>query len=162
MGQSSSPGWKTHLELHTSFWCAGSPPQTICAARTAPPHGRDLPKLPVTKALGNTSCAPPPAGCEGSSQAWRPQPEHTGLQQNATLALQSRLGFPQASHCPTKGKAASVSVEGTANVSTRADTDRVLSQPCPRQQPSTLPPTSAHWGSRGALLATLPANATAG
>lgn len=50
-----------------------------------------------------------------------------GLRQKATLALLSCLGFPQASQCHTKGKAASVSVEGTANVSTRADTDRVLS-----------------------------------
>lgn len=51
----------------------------------------------------------------------------TGLHQKPTLALLSHLGFPQASQCPTKGQAASVSVEGTANVSTRADTDWVLS-----------------------------------
>lgn len=60
----------------------------------------------------------------------------TGLHQKPTLALLSRLGFPQASQCPTKGQAASVSVEGTANVSTRADTDWVLSRLCPASSPA--------------------------
>lgn len=79
-----------------------------------------------------------------------------GLRQKATLALLSCLGFPQASQCHTKGQAASVSVEGTANVSTRVDTDWVLSQPYPRQQPSTLPPTSTHRGSPAGCPASKP------
>lgn len=86
----------------------------------------------------------------------------TGLQQKATLDLLSSLCFPQAWHCPTKGKAkaASISLAYTANVSNGVDTDWVfpqapsLPQAAAQHIPCFLPPAYI----RIDLLATLLTN----
>ena len=137
----SSPAWKTLSSSLTSVFGVQGHHHIQFVLNIKHQHTEGtFQSFLLSKPLGNTYVVHNLLGVEGLVKHEDRDFSTTGLQQKATLELLSSLCFPQASHCPAKGKAkaASISVAGTANESNRVDTEWVFPQspPCSRQQPS--------------------------